>query len=192
MQSGEVVDFNTAIVNLPREQLEGLVSHAIRHRGLRAARQVARAIFEYRNVSVWLTALVKHCLRAYNEDLDAAEDNLCERVIDALQRERRPLPTHDVDADQIQEALERDAREALNLLARSGPSGLGSLLARRILTYARLRWADNLPDTPAWNELRRRTRNPLSLFYEQNKLRKGSPALQSLALAQGRGFNFLG
>ena len=191
LQSGEVIDFQAAILNLTREDLEGLVSHAIRRRGLRAARRVARAIFEYRTISVWLTALVKHCTNAYNEDLDAAEDNLCEQVIDALQRERRPLPGHGVDADRIQEALERDAREALDLLARSGPSGLGALLARRILQYAGLRWADNLPNTPAWNDFRKRTRNPLSLLYEQNKLREGNSALRSLFLAQSRGFNSL-
>lgn len=192
LQSGEVIDFEAAILNLTREQLEGLVSHAIRHRGLRAARGVARAIFEYRNISIWLTTLVKHCLHAYNEDLDAAEDTMCGQVIDALQRERRPLPTHGVNADQIQEALERDAREALDLLARSEPTGLGALLARRILTYAGLSWAENLPNTPAWNELRRRTRNPLSLLYEQNKLRKGNRALRSLFLTQASGFNSLG
>jgi hypothetical protein len=188
--SGNEFDFSHAVTTMSDAQLKALIDMAVRDRriGPDVAGRLSRAILDLRGKSSWLTTLVRHCIVDFNAELDDMDEARCEELIAEIPNSP-PHPLKNATAQmQRQETLQRDASEALQYLATSGPSGLGALLARRILKYAGLRWVDNLPDTPAWRLLRSRTKTPVDLFHLQRELGKGGTAVKALSHLKKAGY----
>lgn len=194
LENGEQDEFYFETSQLSNEQMEQIFEATARHYGLRRAASLVGALQHYRVHSSWLTTVVKHCLVHFNPDLDAGEDNECEAMIQDIPDQ--PLPQlHNKEAQMRRDlSVQRDALEALRLIAEAGPSGLGSLLARRILSYAKLPWETYLPTTPEWEPVRRQLRSkeaaPFRTLMRQLSLRRGelTPARRSVSFTGERGY----
>jgi hypothetical protein len=93
-----------------------------------------------------LTALVNRCV----DNIDEAVEQHCERFI-------RSLKHIITNAHVSQRELQQEARPVLAALGNSPPSGLTALLALRIMKLAHLTM-DDLPQTPAWQQVVQRQR----------------------------------
>jgi hypothetical protein len=175
-------DFFLATSRMPFLDIDRLLENAAQRFGIPEAKRIAMALS---TPGAWLVFLVKHCLPYYNRGYDVTDDMTCEAAVQDLTAHQPEVLNPDV-RNQRDNAVQADAKRALQLLEKAGPHGLGAFLAKQILSFSNLPWEEYMPDTPAWAQLRRNIRAkehaPMHHLGRQFSKNGGCHALRGLKL----------